>query len=85
MTQPKQLLRRRDPSDPAYVLIRSELVTARKAAGLSQQALADNLGRPQSFIAKIERGERFLDLVEFVLIAKYLKIDVTRILKALSE
>ncbi len=51
------------------------LIAARKATGLTQQQVADRLGKPQSFIAKYEGGERRLDVVEFVTIAKLLKAD----------
>jgi transcriptional regulator with XRE-family HTH domain len=53
-----------------------ELMTgARKAAGLTQQALALRLKKPQSFVAKYEGGERRLDVVEFVAIARILGAD----------
>ena len=42
------------------------LVETRKSKGMTQQELADRLGRPQSFVAKVETGERRLDVVEFV-------------------
>ena len=51
------------------------LIAARKAAGLTQQQVADRLGKPQSFVAKYEGDERRLDVVEFVTIAKLLKAD----------
>ncbi len=51
------------------------LIAARKAAGPTQQQVADRLGKPQSFVAKYEGGERRLDVVEFVTIAKLLKAD----------
>ena len=41
-------------------------MAARKARGLTQYQLANKLGRPQSYIAKIERVERRVDVVEFV-------------------
>jgi len=46
------------------------MVGARKAAGLTQQALALRLKKPQSFVAKYEGGERRLDVVEFITVAR---------------
>ncbi|MBI4564388.1 MAG: helix-turn-helix domain-containing protein [Planctomycetes bacterium] len=37
----------------------------RKAAGLTQRALAKRLGREPSFVARLELGERRLDVLEF--------------------
>src|ERR1700682_3446351 len=51
------------------------MVRARKAAGLTQPALALRLKKPQSFVAKYEGGERWLDVVEFVAIARALGAD----------
>lgn len=51
------------------------LVVARKAAGLSQGALADRLYRHQQFVSRYETGERRLDVVEFIDIAHALSID----------
>ena len=56
---------RRWVSSPSYRLALEAIVAARHKAGLSQKALADLLGKPPSFIAKIELGERRLDLIEF--------------------
>jgi transcriptional regulator with XRE-family HTH domain len=38
----------------------------RKEYGLTQSQLATRLGRPQSLIAKIESGERKLDVCQFL-------------------
>jgi transcriptional regulator with XRE-family HTH domain len=46
------------------------LVEARRERGLTQHDLAKKLGKPQSYIAKVEGGERRLDVVEFVDLAK---------------
>ena len=51
------------------------MIGARKAARLTQHALARRLNKPQSFVAKYEGGERRLDVVEFVMIARALGAD----------
>jgi len=61
------------------------LVEARKTAGLTQQALADQLGKPQSFVAKYENGERRLDVVEFVEISDALDADTVAIIGELTR
>jgi transcriptional regulator with XRE-family HTH domain len=43
-----------------------ELKGARRKAGMSQQQVANLLEVPQSFVAKIELGERRIDVVEFL-------------------
>ena len=61
----------------------SVMAEARAESGLTQQALADSLGRPQSFVAKFEAGERRLDIVEFITIARALKADPVKLLRRL--
>ncbi len=53
-----------------HLLLIETLRAARKRAGLTQQTLADQLGRPQSFVAKYENGERRLDVIEFVTLSR---------------
>jgi transcriptional regulator with XRE-family HTH domain len=48
-----------------YMALRAELVAARKSAALSQRDLAAILKAPHSWVAKVESGERRIDLVEF--------------------
>jgi transcriptional regulator with XRE-family HTH domain len=59
------------------------MVGARKAAGLTQHALALRLKKPQSFVAKYEGGERRLDVVEFIAIARALGADPLRLMATL--
>ena len=58
-----------------------QLVHARKAAGVTQAALAEKLGRPQSFVAKYEGRERRLDVAEYMAIARALGADPYRLLR----
>lgn len=56
-----------------YAAFLDVLVKTRKQQGLTQQAVANLLNRPQSFVSKYESGERRLDVVEFCQIAKILQ------------
>jgi len=56
------------------------LKDARKSAGLTQAQLAARLGTRQQFVSKYECGERRLDVIEFLDVAKELGIDAQRIL-----
>ena len=64
--------------------LRELLIAARDKAGLTQQKLAKRLGKPQSFVAKYEGGERRLDVIEFVVIARAIGADPLRILRSLT-
>ncbi|MFM5890624.1 MAG: multiprotein-bridging factor 1 family protein [Dolichospermum sp.] len=58
-----------------YNQFRKMLIDARKAANLTQAELSAKLERPQSYVSKYERGERRLDLIEFLQLAQVLEID----------
>jgi len=68
-----------------YVLLCKALVAARHKAGLSQTQLAQRLGRPQSFVAKVEGGERRIDVVELVAIAAIIGLDTSQLLSDLRK
>jgi len=68
-----------------YDIFRCMIVEARKRAGITQQALARAVNRPQSFISKCERGERRLDAVEFLQIAKALNLNVSEFMRELED
>ncbi|MGB8421631.1 helix-turn-helix domain-containing protein [Paraburkholderia sp.] len=69
---------------PQYRALLDRLIAARKAGGLSQAELASRLGRPQSFVAKIEIGERRLDVIEFLELARILGVTPESVLENLS-
>ncbi len=50
----------------AYRRLCEYLAHQRGVAGLTQRALADALGRPHSYVYKVEHAERRIDPVEFV-------------------
>ncbi|MGX1362295.1 helix-turn-helix domain-containing protein [Bradyrhizobium elkanii] len=57
------------------------LVAERQKSGIRQHALAKKLGKPQSFVAKYEGGERRLDVIEFITIAEALGADPIKLLR----
>ena len=64
-----------------YELLLRRLVSARGEARMTQHELASRISRPQSFVSKYERGERRLDVLEFVKICRVLNIDPCGIIR----
>jgi len=60
-----------------YKEIINRLKQARIDAELSQQAVADKLNKPQSYVSKIESGERRLDVAEMKKLAEIYKRDIS--------
>ena len=71
--------------DDEYRRLIALLRSARTAKGMTQQELADRLGRPQSFIAKVEGCERRLDVVEFLNVCRALGDDPATFIHDLVE
>lgn len=61
--------------DKRYRLLIGRLRERRSALGLSQAALAKDLGQRQQFVSKYESGERRLDVIEFIDVASSLGLD----------
>lgn len=60
------------------------LQEAREEAGLTQEELATRLGETQSFISKVERGERRLDVVELKQLSIALRIPFIELAKRID-
>ena len=63
-----------------YRNVVENLQKARKESGLTQIEVAKKLRKPQSFVSKVERGERRLDVVELEMFAKLYKKDLNKFL-----
>lgn len=64
-----------------YKEIIERLKTARIESGLAQQEVANKLNKPQSFVSKIESGDRRLDVVEIKKFATIYKKDISFFIK----
>jgi transcriptional regulator with XRE-family HTH domain len=65
---------------PQQQLLRDLLINLRKSKHFTQTDIAQKLGRPQSFVAKYEGGERRLDVIEFIDVAQALEADPCEVL-----
>ena len=72
----------RSPEHRAFCAL---LVEARHKAAINQTELARRLGKPQSYVAKYEGGERRLDVVEFLAVCRAIGTDPVRIIRALTR
>jgi transcriptional regulator with XRE-family HTH domain len=61
------------------------LVKARHAAGLTQRQLAAALGRSNSFVWKLEAGERQINVLEFIEIARILGIKASTLIAEIER
>jgi predicted transcriptional regulator len=68
-----------------YDRFRQMLIEARKERALTQLDVAERLGKPQSFVSKYERGERRLDVVEFLEVANAVGADPKVIIDQLGS
>lgn len=64
---------------------RTLLKTERKTAGLTQTVVAERLGKPPSYVAKYEGGDRRLDVLEFLDVATAIGFDPCRLIRALTR
>jgi transcriptional regulator with XRE-family HTH domain len=76
---------RKTVHSPASQTFCSLLRAERQKARLSQERLAEKLNRPQSFVAKIENGERRVDMIEFLTITNALGIDPVKFIRRFQK
>ena len=66
---------------PEYHSLLAILRELRLSAGLTQVELSERVRRPQSFISKVERGERRLDIVELRQLCQELGVKLTDVVR----
>jgi transcriptional regulator with XRE-family HTH domain len=81
---PKTTLRKTLRSKGHRALI-DILVESRQQAGLTQRDLAARLKRPHSFVGRIEAGERRVDVIEFIEIARVMGLDPKLLFAKLAD
>jgi transcriptional regulator with XRE-family HTH domain len=57
----------------------------RRVAGLTQTVVAERLGKPPSFVAKYEGGDRRLDLLEYMDVAAAIGFDPCKLIRILRK
>ncbi len=68
-----------------YKNFRGLLIERRKEAGLTQETLAQKLSKPQSFVSKYEKGERRLDVIEYLDVAAAIGFDPQKLIGELES
>lgn len=68
-----------------YTAFRKMLKETREGLNLSQEELGKKLGRHQPFIARIESGQRRLDVVEFIHMMRIMGVSSVSFLKMLES
>lgn len=76
---------RRTTKTDDHLTFRELLLRTRKKNGVTQAEVAKRLGRPQSFVAKVENGERRLDVVELVAYARAIGAEPLAIMREMVE
>lgn len=65
--------------DHKYLI--SQLKKAREGIGLEQEQVAKALGKTQSYVSKIESGQRRIDIVQLKAFAKIYKKRIEKFIK----
>lgn len=68
-----------------YGAVLEKLIQMRELAGLTQRDLAKKLDRENSFVWRIEHGERRLDVVEFFWVCEALGQDAKAVYAGLAR
>jgi transcriptional regulator with XRE-family HTH domain len=70
---------------PQQKQLRTLLRELRRHHHLTQAEVAKRLAKPQSFVAKYERGERRLSAIEFIHVARALGVEPVALVRQLID
>ena len=68
--------------DQRYIEVIALLRKARERAGRTQGEVAQMLGRPQSYVSKVETCERRIDVVELLQMCRIISVTLAEIVPA---
>ena len=71
--------------DPVLIHLLTILRKRRKALGLSQLALGQNVARTQAWVSKIEKGQQLMNILEFFRVCGALELPPERLIKSLRH
>ena len=71
---------RKSAFDSGYLTIVARLTARRRELGMTQAHLAEAYGEDQSFISRVERKQRRLDVWEFVRLCRVLELHPSQVL-----
>lgn len=72
---------RKSSFEDGYIAIIERLIARRRELGMTQAQLGAEYGEDQSFVSRVERRQRRIDVWEFVQLCRCLRIDPGRLLK----
>jgi transcriptional regulator with XRE-family HTH domain len=61
------------------------LVAARRRSGLTQEQVAERIGKDQSFMSLIENSQRRVDVLEFFALARAMDADALEMLREIER
>lgn len=71
--------------DTEHIRFGAYMRSVRESVGISQRVLAKLLNLPQSYVSKIESGQRQLQALEFIELCRLLKVNPATVLSGFVE
>jgi len=61
------------------------LIAKREAMGITQADLANQMGEYQSFVARLESGQRRIDVIELLELSRFLSFDPVKAIRLIER